>query len=123
MATAPVVNGQTLPYAQQDRYTEEVFYKGTVKRMASGALVRELMTASRKLRFKLEWVALSATQKGYIDTALGYLEDGTSRSFTSPRNQNYTVVLAEGGEPEWKIRANLATGAFLYSGTLILEEV
>lgn len=121
-AIAPVLNGTTLPHPRRSGYKEEVFYKGTVRRMASGALVRELMTSSRKVRFTLEWSGLTVTQRNNVETALVDLQDGTSRSFTSPRNISYTVVLAEDGEPKWDVFLDGA-GTFYFSGSMTLEEV
>lgn len=123
-ATQPTLNAQALPYPKMDDgYTETIFLKGSVRRMASGALVRDLVTTSAKLRFTLTWTALTITERNNVETALGYVKDGTSRTFLSPRNQSYTVVLAEGGEPEWAVRPVAGGTAFRYSGTLILEEV
>lgn len=122
-AVTPTLNSQALPDTKQDGYKEEIFLKGSVRRMASGALVRDLVSTSVKLRFTLEWVGLTVGQRNNVETALGYVKDGTSRTFLSPRNQTYTVVLAEGGEPTWEVRTANNGTAFRYSGTMILEEV
>lgn len=123
-ATQPTLNSANIPYPKsEDGYVEESFLKGSVRRMANGALVRDLVTTSVKLRFTLNYVHLTITERGQVDTALGYLKDGTSRTYLSPRNVSYTVVLAEGGEPKWEVRTVQGGAAFRYSGTLIMEEV
>lgn len=126
MATQPTLNSGNLPYPDnKGGYEEEVFYKGSVRRMASGALVRDIVTSSnhQKLRFTLTWTNRTISERSLVDTALGYLYDGTARTFLSPRNQSYTVVLAEGGEPAWQMTGVANNGTALYTGTLVLEEV
>lgn len=122
MATQPVINGQTLQYVSD--YDEEIFYKASVRRMASGALVRDVVTSANhlKLRFTLTWQNITITERNNVQTALGYLYDGTARAYTSPRNQSYTVVLAENGEPKWEV-TRAAGDVLRYSGALVLEEV
>ena len=121
VATAPVLSTQTL--AHPIEYNEETFYKGSVHRMANGALVRENITNSVKLRFTLTWVALTATERTTLATALATMADGTSVSYISPRNVTYTVVIAEDGEPDFKVLAVKAGAEFRYGGTVVLEEV
>lgn len=122
-ATQPTLNGANIPYPKNDGYTEKSFLKGSSRRMANGSIVRDLVTTSVKLRFTLRYEYLTVTERGQVETALGYLKDGTSRTFLSPRNISYTVVLAEDGEPEWEVRPVQGGSAFRYSGTLIMEEV
>ena len=123
-ATQPTLNSASIPYPKaEDGYVEESFLKGSVRRMANGALVRDLVTTDVKLRFTFNYSHITVTERGQVETALGYLKDGTSRAFLSPRNVSYTVVLAEGGEPEWEVRPVQGGAAFRYSGTLKLEEV
>lgn len=123
-ATQPTLNGANIPYPKAEGgYIEETFLKGGVRRMADGSLVRDLVTTSVKLRFTFNYSFLTVTERGQVETALGYLKDGTSRTFVSPRNISYTVVLAEDGEPEWEVRPVQGGSAFRYSGTLIMEEV
>lgn len=121
MATQPTLNSQAMPYVNE--YEEQIFYKGSVRRMANGNLVRDLVTSSAKLRFTMTWRYLTITERGNVETALGYVADGTSRTFVSPRNQSYTAVLAEGGEPTWTVHRVTNGSGTRYSGTLVLEEV
>ena len=100
-ANAPTLNSVTMPYPAE--YTEEQFYKGAVRRMANGSLVRDLVTNTRKLRFTLTWNMLTATDRNTVTTALSNVETGSSQTYLSPRNLSYTVVLAEDGEPEWTV--------------------
>lgn len=123
VAVAPVLHTTTLPMPSSEGQTEEVFYKGRVERMANGNLVRDNVSNSPKLRFTLDWVALTAAERNTVMTALATVADGSSRSYTSIRNLTYTVVLAEDGEPEWEIVPVRANSEFRYSGRLVLEEV
>lgn len=123
IAVAPVLHTTTLPMPSTEGQTEEVYYKGSVERMANGALVRDLVTSTAKRRFTLEWSALTTAEHNTVMTALATVADGTSRSFTSIRNVSYTVVLAEDGEPEWEIIGAKGNSEFRYAGRLVLEEV
>jgi hypothetical protein len=123
MATQPSVGGQALPHPSVGGYDEEVFAKGATRRMASGALVRDLTVNATKLRFTLRWPALTATERGHVLAAYALLRDGTSRTFVAPSGTSYTVVLAENGDPRFGVVATKGGSALLYSGSLSLEEV
>jgi len=123
MATQPSISTQSLPHPGVGGYEEEVFVKGATRRMASGALVRDLVTDATKLRFTLRWPALTAAQRGDVLAAYALLRDGTSRTFTAPSGSTYTVVLAENGFPQFAIVATKGGSALMYSGSLSLEEV
>lgn len=123
IAIAPVLHTTTLPMPFREGQEERVFYKGSVQRMASGALVRDNVSSTPKLRFVLEWRGLTTAERTTVMTALATVADGTSRSFTSARNLTYTVVLAEDGAPEWTVYPARGGSEFRFDGALTLEEV
>jgi hypothetical protein len=120
---AATLGGTTLPDIQQEGYTEEVFFKESVRRMASGALVRDQVSASAKRRFTLTWAHITSTQLNTVMTALGHVDDGASATYVSPQGTSYTVVLAEDGVPTWNVRTIKAGSEYRYTGTMKLEEV
>jgi hypothetical protein len=125
MAVMDLVTGggtRSLPQPKKpDGYTEELFQRGTVRRMASGVLVREATSTTVFRRFTIEWVYLNPTQLGIVNNAVADMDDGSTASFTNPQGTTYTVVLAEDSFPTWKITTDGA-GTFRYSGRLILEQ-
>lgn len=124
MAVMDLVTGsatRALPQPKKDGYIEELWQRGTTRRMASGVLVREVTNSTLFRRFEIEWVALNPTQWGVVNSAVADMDDGSSATFTSPQGTSYTVVLAEGGMPQWRVNT-AANGTFIYSGTLKLEQ-
>jgi hypothetical protein len=117
-----VTSGGTraLPQPIQDDYTEELFQRGSTRRMASGILVREITSSTVFRRFKITWKLLTSSQWGVVNNVCTDMDDGSTATFTNPQGTNYTVVLAENGFPEWKVRT--VASEFRYSGTLILEQ-
>lgn len=124
MAAMDLVTGvatRSLPQPAQEEYTEELFQRGSARRMASGVLVREVTSSTLFRRFSLSWKYLTATQVGVVNSAVADIDDGSTATFTNPQGTSYTVVLAENGFPTWTVRT-VAGGAFRYSGTLVLEQ-
>lgn len=125
MAVMDLVTGtatRSLPQPKKpDGYSEELFQRGTVRRMASGVLVREATSTTVFRRFTLQWVYLTASQVGIVNNAIADMDDGSTATFTNPQGSNYTVVLAEDSFPQWAITTDGA-GAFRYSGSIVLEQ-
>jgi len=124
MAVMDLVTGVTtraLPQPKKNGYHEEQFQRGTVRRMASGVLVREATSTTVFRRITIEWVYLTAAQVGVVNNAIADIEDGSTATFTNPSGTNYTVVLGENGFPNWQI-TTVPGGAFRYTGKIVLEQ-
>lgn len=118
--STPTLGGVTLPVPS--KYDEENFTKGTVKRMANGALVRDLVQSGAKNRFMLDFDMLTDAQRTSVRSGVATVRDGSSVTFLAPTGTSYTVVLAEGGEPEWEA-VPLRGTELRWRGAIKLEEV
>ena len=118
--TTPTLGGVTLPVPSE--YGESNFTKGTVQRMANGALVRDLVQSGAKNRFALTFDMLTDVQKSAVRSGVATVRDGSSVTFLAPTGTSYTVVLADGGEPEWEA-VSLRGTELRWRGTIELEEV
>ena len=123
MATQPSLGAQSLPHPGLGGYEEEVFVKGATRRMASGALVRDLVSNTTKRRFTLHWPALTTAQRADVLAAYALVRNGSSATFTAPDAATYTVVLAENGFPRFAVSATKGGTALVWDGSLSLEEV
>lgn len=119
--TTPTLGGVTLPVPSAPM-TVRTFVRGGVQRMASGALVRDVISSTRKHEFTLHWNNITDAQLTMVHNALATVIDGTSRTFLAPTGTSYTVVLSDGGEPEWEA-ITVRGSDFRWSGSLRLEEV
>jgi hypothetical protein len=125
MAIYDLVTGggtRALPAPMQNGYSVEIWSRGTAHRMASGALVREVTSSGVWRRFTIEWLNLTETQRGYVDTAVNDMLDGSTATFTDPAGTSYTVTLGESGLPDWQVLKAKKNTELRYSGRLTLEQ-
>lgn len=88
--TAPVLAGYTLPHVAADGYHELTAFRGGFTEMASGAIVRDLLSTLPKLMFDLDWTAITIAERDTILAAYAALVLADS-AFTSPLGTAYTV--------------------------------
>lgn len=118
--STPTLGGNSLPVP--NAYSEQTYTKGATSRMASGALVRDLVQSGRKVRITLGWEMLTDAQRAAVHTGLGSVLDGSSATLLSPTGTSYTVVLADNGMPDWQA-VTLRGTEWRWNGQIVLEEV
>lgn len=97
VATIPTLGGSTLPPPKSQDYKR--LYKGGSLVMADGSIVHDLVDATARHSFRLEWVLLNATQLTTVQTAFDGIKN-TTATYVSIRNTSHTVTRPDGGELE-----------------------
>lgn len=122
--TQPVLASQNLPFPSPDGYREQVEYRGGSSEMADGTIVYDLVNATAKHIFVFRWQNLTATQRGYVETAYASIKTSYSSSnFVAPTGTTYTVTRDPGQRQlEWQAQIT-AAGNLVWSGELRLREV
>ena len=85
------LNGTTLP--SPALYKRPRRFRGTRVIKANGQVGVDLLSASAKHDFHLEWTMLSATNAGYIQTAFDATAVSAGVTFVDVLGGSYTVVL------------------------------
>lgn len=88
--TAPILAGYTLPHVDADGYHELTDFRGGFTEMASGAIVRDLLSTLPKLTFALDWTTITIAEKDTILAAYAAMVLADS-AYTSPFGIEYTV--------------------------------
>jgi hypothetical protein len=97
VATVPVLGGTTLPAPKEQPYRR--IYRGGTLIMADGSIVHDLVDATARHLFRLEFVYLTATQLGTVQTAWDAIKN-TTATYVSIRNTSHTVTRPDGAELE-----------------------
>lgn len=118
----PVLGGTTLPaIAAADGYTETLDYRGSMRRMADGSVVTQLVASAVKRKFRLSWPALTDAQKATLITAYATVDD-SSASFTAPTGASYTVTRDPDSSGLSLEMFMIAGGSTRWRASLFLEE-
>lgn len=102
------------PQAQDVEYG----YFGQGRKMASGAVVWDLVSASQKAKFSLKWVLMTSTQLTTIKTAYAAIDD-SSGSYYDHSGQSWTVQ-RDPDTPWLKVTPRNAAGTLRYDVELKL---
>ena len=120
--TTPTLGGQTLPDPRDGGYREEAVYRGTGTELADGTISWQLTQATVKRKFTLEFVGITTTQVGNVETAIATVDDG-SATFVSPFNVSYTVYRdPDNPHVEWRYYLVKQGSEVRADGTLYLRQ-
>lgn len=118
---APTLAGYTLPSPYADGgYQEKVEYRGATVEMADGTQQTDLVQASAKRKWRVEFRIITSAQKSTVESAWDAIKDA-SATFTDPNGSSYSVTRDGDADLEWKWVK--AASGFRYSATIALREV
>lgn len=92
--SAPVLAGETLPQVTKDGYRETIEWRGGYTEMASGTIVRDLLSTTPKRLLELTWIGLDPNDADTIVDAYGDTV-AADAEFTSPYGVVMTVQPAD----------------------------
>lgn len=116
--SAPTLDGETLTYPNE--YDEGREFRGGTVELADATQHTDLVQAAAKRRFRLEWVALTTTEKGTLQTAFDGMVTGGSATYEDMDSASYTVTAD--GEAELVFKAVKTAGGKRWAVTLELRE-
>lgn len=116
---APTLAGSTL--AKPNEYSEDRAFRGGTVELADGTQHTDLVQASAKRTFRLEWTALSSTEKGTLQSAFDAMVTAGTATYLDLDAASYTV--SADGQAEIEFRAVKAAGGKRWAATLNLREV
>lgn len=120
MATL-TLNSNNLPDPQT--YKIGRFFRGSSVTMADGTIRFDLVSATAKRRFTLQWVAITDAERTILETAFDDL-DSSSQTFTDHLSASFTVTRAEDQEEiEFEHVPTAASGERWSTNALVLVEV
>ena len=123
MATTPTLASYTLPPPTADGgYKVKDDFRGYGSTMADGSVVFDLVNASVKRTFTLRWNALTATERGTIETAFGAIKNA-SGAFVGPDGTSCNVTRDPSNQSIEFEAYVVAGGALRYRAELTLREV
>ncbi len=115
---SPTLASNTL--AEPQEYTETREFRGGAVVLADGTQHTDLVQASAKRLFRLEWVALTTTQKGTLQTAFDAMLAAGTATYEDLDAVSYTVTAD--GQASIEFRAVKASGGKRWAASLALRE-
>jgi len=120
MATL-TLNSNNLPDPQVYKITR--FFRSSSTTMADGTIRFDLVSATAKRKFTLQWVAVTDADRTTLEAAFDDLDDG-SQTFTDHLSASFTVTRAEDqDEIEFEHVPTATSGERWSTNTLVLVEV